>query len=69
MCWNTAAADDRDLKKMNIKSFKLLSLKDNIRTRMIGLGWEDLSTRWSSSVKASNMEELKSHLKMMYLEF
>ena len=51
-CWNTADAVDRDLKNLNNKSSKLLSLKENIRIRVIGLGWEDRITHWSKNGKA-----------------
>ena len=47
--WNTAAVVDRELKNMNSKSYKLLSLKENIRMRVIGLSWEDLSMHWSKN--------------------
>ena len=38
-CWKTDAAVDKGLKNMNIKSYNILLLKDNIRMRVIGLGW------------------------------
>ena len=38
-CWNNAYAVDRDLENINIKSYKLLGLKENISMRVIGLGW------------------------------
>ena len=65
VCWNTAAAVDRELKKINSKSHKLLYLKENIRTRMISLGWEDMITNWYKNGKAFTSEELESHLKMI----
>ena len=37
--WNTVAAVDRELKMLNINSYKLLYLKDNISMRVIGLHW------------------------------
>ena len=37
--WNTVAAVDRELKMLNINSYKLLDLKDNISMRVIGLHW------------------------------
>ena len=38
-CWKTDAAVDKGLKNMNIKSYNILLLKDNISMRVIGLGW------------------------------
>ena len=38
-CCNTAAAVDRELKSMNRNSSKLLSLKENIMTSVMVLGW------------------------------
>ena len=64
-CWNTAATVDWDMKKLNSKSSKMLSLKENIRMRSIVLGWEDLSAHWSRNVKAFTQEELALHLKII----
>ena len=50
---------------MNSKSYKLLSLHFNIRMRVIGLGWDDLSTYWSNNGKAFTLEDLASHIKMI----
>ena len=36
---NTAAAIDWELKNINSESSKLLALKENIRMRVISLGW------------------------------
>ena len=64
-CWETAAEDDRELKNMNIKTSKLLSLKDNFRMRVIGLGWEDPIIHWFNNGTAFAPEELASRLKMI----
>ena len=37
--WNTVAVVERELKILNINSYKLLYLKDNISMRVIGLHW------------------------------
>ena len=50
---------------MNSNSSKIPDLKDNIRMRVIGLVWEDLSTHWSNNGKAFTLEEIASHLKMI----
>ena len=63
--WNTAAAVDRELKKLKSKIYKILDLKENIRMKVICLGWEDLITNWYKNGKAFNTEELASHLKMI----
>ena len=51
-CWNTAAAVDGEMKKLNRKSSKLLALEKNIRMIVIGLVWGYLSTHWFNNVKA-----------------
>ena len=65
MCWNTAAAVEREMKNLNSKSSNLIDLKENIRMRVIGLGWEDLRTHWSNNGKASTTEEITLHLKIL----
>ena len=55
----------REVKNLNSKSSKILSLKENIRMRVIGLGWEDLITHWSKNGKSFTVEELASYLKMI----
>ena len=60
-CWNTADAVDRDLKNLNNKSSKLLDLKDNIRVRVIGLGWKDLSTHWYNNGKSFTQGQLSQN--------
>ena len=63
--WNTVAAVYRKMKNLNSKSFNLLDLKYNIRIRVIGLGWEDLSIHYSKNFKAFALEELVSYLKII----
>ena len=63
--WNTVAAVDRELKMLNINSYKLLYLKDNISMRVIGFGWEDLIMHWFNNGKASTPEELALNLKII----
>ena len=48
-CWNTDATVYREMKKLNIKSSKIIVIKENIRMGVIGLDWEDLSTHWSNN--------------------
>ena len=61
VCCNTADAVDRDLKNLNNKSSKLLDLKDNIRVRVIGLGWKDLSTHWYNNEKSFTQGQLSQN--------
>jgi hypothetical protein len=62
-CWKTAAAVDRELAKLTSKTSQLDALKENIRMRVIGLGWPDLETAWSKGGKAYSIEHLTAHLK------
>ena len=54
---------DRELKRLNSKSAKLDGLKENIRMRVLGLGWTDLHTAWSKNGKEYMVNELSNHLK------
>ena len=54
---------DRELKKLKSKSAKLNGLKENIRMRVVGLGWKDLATAWSKNGKELTVNELSNHLK------
>ena len=45
-CWMTVSSVDRELRKLQSKSSKITALKDNIRIRVLGLGWIDLATPW-----------------------
>ena len=62
-CWRTSAAVDRELAKLKSKSAKLSALKENIRIRVIGLGWKDLATAWSKDGKDFTPNQLANHLK------
>ena len=62
---NTDAAVDRELKKLNSKSSKILDLKEDIRMRVIGLSQEDLSMHWPKNGKAFTPEEIISYLKII----
>jgi len=64
-----AAAKARQMKglkrkrKFTRKSAKLEALKENIRMRIIGLGWKQFAITWSQLV-----DELATHLKMIIRE-
>ena len=62
-CWRTSGQVDRELKRLNSKSAKLDGLKENIRMRVLGLGWKDLHTAWSKNGKEYTVNELSNHLK------
>ena len=62
-CWRTSAAVDRELAKLKSKSAKLSAFKENIRIRVIGLGWKDLATAWSKDGKDFTPNQLANHLK------
>ena len=67
-CWKTAAAVDRELAKLKSVSARLEALKENIRMRVDGLGWDDLSTPWSKDGKAFSVAYLSAHLKKIIAE-
>jgi hypothetical protein len=64
-CWKTSAAVDRELNKLSGKTAKLQGLKENIRMRVLGLGWSDLATPWSKNGKAFSTAQLATHLKLI----
>ena len=62
-CWKTSSMVDRELKKIRSKSAKLNALKENIRMRVLGLGWKDLATPWSRDSRELTPDQLTDHLK------
>ena len=62
-CWKTSSMVDRELKKIRSKSAKLNALKENIRIRVLGLGWKDLATPWSRDSRELTPDKLIDHLK------
>ena len=46
-CWKTAKIVDREIKELKSKSAKLNAIKEQIRIRELGLGWEDWHHAWS----------------------
>ncbi len=54
---------DKELRKVKSKSAKLDALKESIRMRVIGIGWEHLSTPWSKNGKDYTPAQLTQHLK------
>ena len=62
-CWKTTSEVNRELKRLKSNTSKLNALKENIRIRVLGLGWTDLSTPWSKSGICLTVSELTVHLK------
>ncbi len=62
-CWKKATDVNRGLRKLTSKSAKLEAVKENIRMRVVGLGWDDCRTAWSKNGKEYTPDELAQHLK------
>ena len=62
-CWMTEADVDKELPKIKSKSGQLKEIKEQIRIRVIGLGWSDLHTPWSEKGKPFLPEMLSTKLK------
>ena len=62
-CWMKVSDVDKELKKLKSKSAKLWALKENIRIRVIGLGWNEFSHPWSKNGIEYSPNELAEHLK------
>ena len=45
--WKTVTDVTTGMRRIKTKSGKIASLKDNIRIRWKGLGWEEFETRWT----------------------
>ena len=67
-CWMNIPSVDCELRKLKSKSAKITALKENIRIRVLGLGWEDLATPWSINGKDLTSDELAKHLKSIIKE-
>ena len=64
-CWRVSRDVDRGLKKLKSNTAKINALKENIRMRVLGLGWRDLSTPWSKNGEYLTTKQLADHLKMI----
>lgn len=62
-CWKNCKQVDVELKKIKTVSGKKEALKDQIRIRVLGLGWEDCHHAWSHGGTEYTPEELANHLK------
>ena len=64
-CWRVNRDVDRGLKNLKSNTAKINALKENIRMRVLGLGWTDLSTPWSKNGEYLTTKQLADHLKMI----
>ena len=62
-CWKTAEAVDDGLEYLASNTAKLEEIKEQIRIRVLGLGWQDLHHPWSKNGVQYSAEQLASHLK------
>ena len=67
-CWKTEAKADAEFQKLTSKAAKVEGLKEQIRIRVDGLGWSDLSAAWSRDGVPFTPAELMVHLKMLITE-
>ena len=61
-CWKTPAKATAEYGKLNSTAAKLEALKEQIRIRVLGLGWKDLACAWSAEGKAFPPAQLFAHL-------
>ena len=50
------------------ESAKVEALKENIRMRVLGLGWKQFSITWSQKGVRRSVDDLAMHLKMIIRE-
>ena len=67
-CWKTTTKADEEYAKLTSKSAQLEALKEQIRIRVEGLGWSELSCAWSKNGVQFLPDELMKHLKMLLAE-
>ena len=61
-CWRTAQDVKKIFRQLTSKSAKLEAIKDQIKMRVIGLGWKDLHHAWSKDGVEYSAEYLKKYL-------
>ena len=64
----TAAKATAEYGKLKSASAKLEALKEQIRIRVLGLGWSDLACAWSKDGTAFSSADLFSHLNTIILQ-
>ena len=62
-CWKTVTDVTTGLRRIKTKSGKIASLKDNIRIRWKGLGWEECEKRWTVLGHELTITKLANRLK------
>ena len=69
VCWKgQQSIVKKMLGRLKSDSAKLEALKENIRMRVIGLGWKQFAITWSSKGAKRSVDELATHLKMIIRE-
>ena len=66
-CWKTVTDVTTGLRRIKTKGVKIASLKDNIRIRWKGLGWEECETRWTVLGHELTIPELANRLKELII--
>lgn len=67
-CWKNIRTMKTMLGRLSSESTKLEALKENIRMRVIGLGWTQFAITWSSKGKKRSVVEFTDHMKMIIKE-
>ena len=62
VCWKTAGDARRAFSKLTSKTAKLDAVKEQIRIRVLGFGWDDLHHAWSKGGVDYSPEVLRDHL-------
>ena len=60
--WQTKPKAVSEFEKLTSKSSKLAAVKDQIRIRVLGFGWEDLHYAWSKDGVDRSPDNLLSYL-------
>ena len=69
VCWNGKQSIVKTmLARLRSESAKVEALKENIRMRVLGLGWKQFSITWSQKGMRRSVDKLAMHLKMIIRE-
>jgi len=69
VCWKGKQSIVKTmLAQLRSESAKVEALKENIRMRVLGLGWKQFSITWSQKGVRRSVDELAMHLKMIIRE-
>ena len=69
VCWKGKQSIVKTmLARLRSESAKVEALKENIRMRVIGLGWKQFAITWSHKGAKRSVDELATHLKMIIRE-